>query len=272
MPAGAWDTHFHVCGPPHLFPYTQIINFIPPAAPIEHYLAVAKVLGFERGVLMQHSVHGRDTAVTVDALQKADGRLRGMILADPDLTRTEVARLHAAGVRGFRVELTSKLQGTYDERSFSAVVGLAAEANWVVGLHLDPASMLRHADAIGRLPVPTILENFAHVNPADGLDQPALRTFVDLAKEPHIWLKTASLYRWLRRGVPYDAAVQQARFVLEAAPDKVIWGTDWPHGDVYQPGQIANDGDIVDMLLDFAPDEGARRKLLVDNPKRLFDL
>lgn len=271
MPAGAWDTHFHVCGPPHLYAYGPFPNFTPPAAPIEHYLAVAAVLGFERGVVVQHNIHGHDTAVTVDAIRKSDGRLRGIILANPDLTAAKVKELHAAGVRGFRIELTQKLHGSYDEKSFRKVIGLAADASWVVALHLDPPSILRLAEVIRRLPTQTILENYAHVDPRDGLDQPALKTLLDLAQEPQIWLKTASLYRWLRRGVPYETIVEQARLVQAKAPDKVIWGTDWPHGDVFQPGQMANDGDIVDMLLDFVPDEDERHKLLVDNPKRLFD-
>ncbi len=271
MPAGAWDTHFHVCGPPHLFPYKDFPNFIPPAAPIEHYLAVAAVLGFERGVVVQHSIHGTDSAVTVDAIRKSDGRICGMILADSDLTAIEVKRLHAAGVRGIRIELTEKLHGAYDETVFDKLVALAASASWVVALHLDPASIERHADKIRRLPTQTILENYAHVDPRDGLDQPALRTLLDLAREPHIWLKTASAYRMLRRGASYDLVTKMARLVHEASPDKVIWGTDWPHGDVFLPGQMANDGDIVDMLLDFVPDATARRKLLVDNPRRLFD-
>ncbi len=92
MPAGAWDTHFHVCGPPHLFPFGDFPNFVPPAAPIEHYLAVAAVLGFERGVIVQHSIHGLDVSVTVDAIRKSDGRLRGMIFADPNLTAAESRR------------------------------------------------------------------------------------------------------------------------------------------------------------------------------------
>jgi predicted TIM-barrel fold metal-dependent hydrolase len=270
VPAGAWDCHFHVIGPPHRFPYGSFRNFTPPAAPIEHYLMVAKVLGFERGVLTQHSVHGLDTAITVDALRKGEGRLVGTILADPDLTPAKMKELHAAGVRAFRIELTSKLHGSYNEKAFNKVIKLAANAGWVVALHLDPPSILKLAEVIRKLPAPTILENFAHVDPREGLDQPALKTFVDLSKEPHIWLKTASLYRWQRRGVAYDPIVAQARFVHESAPDKVIWGTDWPHGDVFEPGQMANDGDLVDSLLDFVPDETIRRKLLVDNPTRLF--
>jgi predicted TIM-barrel fold metal-dependent hydrolase len=271
LPPGSWDTHFHVCGPPHLFPYGDFPNFTPPAAPIEHYLAVAKVLGFERGIVLQHNIHGCDTAVTVDAIRKSEGRIRGIILADPNLKPADIKTLHAAGVRGFRIELTQKLHGSYNEQDFQKVIKLAADASWVVALHLDPQSIIRLAEVIRRLPTQTILENYAHVDPADGLDQPALRTFVELAAEPHIWLKTASLYRWLRRGTPYPDTVKLARFVHEKAPDKVIWGTDWPHGDVFQPGRMANDGDIVDMLLDFVPDENIRHKLLVDNPKRLFD-
>ncbi len=138
------------------------------------------------------------------------------------------------------------------------MAALAASASWVVALHLDPASILRLAEVIRRMPTQTILENYAHIDLRDGLDQPALRTLLELSDEPQIWLKTASAYRMLRRGASYDQVTKLARLVHEKAADKVIWGTDWPHGDVFQPGQMANDGDIVDMLLDFVPDEAAR--------------
>ena len=104
-----------------------------------------------------------------------------------------------------------------------------------------------------------------------GVDQPAMRTLVDLAQEPHVWLKTASAYRMMLKGATYEHMVPIGRAVHEAAPDRVIWGTDWPHSNAYTPGEMPNDGDLVDWLRDFVPDETRRRKLLLDNPKRLFE-
>jgi 2-pyrone-4,6-dicarboxylate lactonase len=270
LPAGAWDTHFHVWAP-HLFAYAENRAFTPPAAPIEHYLAVAKVLGFERGVIVQPSVHKDNPAVTVDAIKKSDGRLKGMIVADPKLDDADLRKLHAAGVRGMRIELTKKLGGVFDLDRFNLVVQRAARANWVVALHVDTESILVVADLIRRMPTRTIIENYAKLDPRLGLDQPALRVMLDLAGEKHVWLKTASTYRMLRRGATNEQVTALARIVHARSPERTIWGTDWPHGDVFEPGQQMNDGDIVDALLDQVPDEAMRRKLLVDNPKRLFD-
>ena len=111
MPPGAWDTHFHIVGPPHVFPYTEKRWHTPPAAPVEHYLAVAKVLGFERGCVVQPSAHGSDPAVTLDAIKKSEGRLCGMIRADPGLEDSDIRKLHAAGVRGVRIELRAERRG-----------------------------------------------------------------------------------------------------------------------------------------------------------------
>ena len=271
VPAGAWDTHFHVIGPPHVFPYAETRHYTPPAAPVEHYLMMARVIGFERGVIVQPSVHDLDHAITLDAVAKSEGRLRGMIRADPRLTVADLKGLHGKGVRGIRINLVGKLGGTFDEKNFNQVVSRAAEVNWVMALHVDPVSVVRFADVIRRMPTRTIVENYALMDARDGVDQPALKTLVDLAQEPHVWLKTASAYRMIFKGATYEQVVPIARKVAACSPDRVIWGTDWPHSDVFEPGKMPNDGDLVDWLADFVPDETARRKMLVDNPKRLFD-
>lgn len=271
VPAGAWDTHFHVIGPPHVFPYAEARHYTPPAAPIEHYLMMAKAIGFERGVIVQPSVHDLDYAITLDAVAKSEGRLRGMIRADPSLTTADLKNLHAKGVRGIRINLVGKLGGTFDEKNFNQVVSRAAEVNWVMALHVDPVSIVRFADVIRRMPTQTIVENYALMDARDGVDQPALKTLVDLAQESHVWIKTASAYRMIFKGATYEQVLPIARKVSACSPDRVIWGTDWPHSDVFEPGKMPNDGDLVDWLLDFVPEETARRKMLVDNPKRLFD-
>jgi 2-pyrone-4,6-dicarboxylate lactonase len=270
LPSGAWDTHFHAVGPPQLYPYIEDRHHTPPAAPIEHYIAVAKVLGFERGVVMQHGFHGHDYAITLNAIRKSDGRFKGMILADPALDDGDIRKLHKGGIRGVRVELSRQAVGSFEDKRFERVVSRAANASWVVALHLNPDSIVRFADVIRRMPGPTIIENYALVDARKGLDQPALRTLLDLAGEPHIWLKAASAYRMILRGASYEQVLPIARAVHARSPDRTIWGTDWPHGGVYEPGRMPNDGDLVDTLIDFVPDETARHKLLVDNPKRLF--
>jgi predicted TIM-barrel fold metal-dependent hydrolase len=270
VPPGAWDTHFHVYGPPHVFPFEKTDKYIPPACPIEHYLGVAKILGFERGVVVLPTIHGTDPAVIIDAMRKADGRLKGVTRADPKLDSSDLKALHAAGVRGVRIELR-KLGKSFNETDLERVVSAAASMNWVLALHVEPDSLITHAERIRRLPSQVIIENFALMDAREGVDQPALRTLVDLSREPHIWLKTASAYRMLRKGATYEQVLPIARAVHAASPDRTIWGTDWPHPGVLEPGQMQIDEDLVDMLIDFVPDEVSRRKLLVDNPKRLFD-
>jgi predicted TIM-barrel fold metal-dependent hydrolase len=269
LPPGSWDTHFHVLGPPHLFPYAESRHYTPPAAPVEHYLQVAKVLGLERGVIVQPSVHVHDYAIVLDAIRKSDGRLRGVIRGEC-LEGADLKALHREGVRGVRIELRSAHR-TFEPKVFDRMVARVAEAGWVVALHVDPGTIVTLADQIRRLPVTTIIENYALIDARLGLDQPALRSLLDLAAEPHIWLKTASAYRMKFKGATPEQILAVARIVHSRSPDRTIWGTDWPHSEVYAPGNMPNDGDIVDTLLDFVPDETVRRKLLVDNPKRLFD-
>jgi predicted TIM-barrel fold metal-dependent hydrolase len=270
LPPGSWDTHFHVVGPAHLYPYKGTHDHYYITSPIEHYLAVAEVLGFERGVVVQPRVHSHDTAIIYNALEQAGGRLRGMICNDSNFDDGDLNKLHAAGVRGMRVELRSG-HGAYDETAFKLAVKRAQKMNWVIALHVDPDSVVEMADLIASMPVPTIIENYCQVDARMGLDQPALKVMLDLAGEPHIWLKCASAYRMLRKGATYEQVLPIARAVHARSPDRSIWGTDWPHGSAFKPGMMHNDGDLVDMLLDFVPDEVTRRKLLADNPKRLFD-
>jgi predicted TIM-barrel fold metal-dependent hydrolase len=256
-------------GPPHRFPYSEGRHYTPPAAPIEHYLMVAEVLGFERGVIVQPSNHFDDYAIVLDAIEKSDGRLRGMIRGEC-LEGADLKMLHARGVRGVRIELRTQHR-TFDAKVFDRMVALAASMSWVVAIHVDPGSIVERADVIRGMPTATVIENFALVDARDGVDQPAIRTLLDLAGEPHVWLKTASTYRMKFKGATDAQILPIARAVHGRAPDKTIWGTDWPHSQVFRPGMMPNDGDIVDTLLDFVPDEAQRRKLLVDNPKRLFD-
>src|SRR5262249_39764303 len=128
----------------------------------------------------------------------------------------------------------------------------------------------RHAELLRRLPLPVIIDHFGGVISRAGINQPALRALLDLAAEPHIWVKFAAHDRVLLRGGRYEDIVAVAQQIVARSPDRIIWGTDWLHPYVYQHGRMPNDGDLIDMLLDFAPNETARNKILADNPARLF--
>jgi predicted TIM-barrel fold metal-dependent hydrolase len=269
-PAGSWDSHFHVLAP-HLFPYVDSRRYTPPAAPLEHYLAMADVLGLERGCVVQSSFHGADTRVIVDAVARSDGRLRGMIRADPELTPQELRTLHGAGVRGIRLPTLKSFGDGFDEALFARIVSTAAPGNWALSIQLDSDELVRHANVIGGVQIPIIIDTWARIDPRNGSDQPALRTLLDLLSGPKVWVKIHGTNRFLEWGVPYADMVAMGRRLIAHAPDRILWGTDWPHGGVFKINKIPNDGDLLDMLLDFAPNADVRRKILVDNPKALFD-
>jgi predicted TIM-barrel fold metal-dependent hydrolase len=282
VPAGAWDCHFHIIGPPHVFPYVDKRWHTPPAAPVEHYLQIAQAIGFDRGVTVQSSSQGLDPAITLDAIRKSEGRLCGVLRADPSLTDDAIKKLHAGGIRGIRIELREsggggsvkvdprEQDGHFTGERLDKVVAQAARHNWSVCLHIGPKSLIENADAIRKMPAQVVIENYASMDGRLGVDQPALRTLLDLAKEPHVWLKAASAYRMMLRGATWEQVVPIGRAVHSVSPDRTIWGTDWPHPGYFEPGKMPNDGDLVDSLMDLCPDETIRRKLLVDNPLRLY--
>jgi predicted TIM-barrel fold metal-dependent hydrolase len=269
-PPGSWDTHFHVYGPPQVFPYSEQRRYTPPTAPVEHWLNLANWLGIERGVMVQPSVHGTDTAITFDAVEKSDGRLCGMIRADNSLTEAEVRRLHKGGVRGLRFPFAAKVRGQWDEDAFHRNVARIAPMGWVVDFQIDGDMLERHAELIRKVPLPTVIDGFAGIEPSGGLDQPAFRVLLDLLGEKHIWLKLIGADRHIREGCSHESIVAMSRAVIAKAPDRMIWGTDWPHSEVWQLGLMTDDGKLLDMMLDFCPDEAVQKRILADNPQRLF--
>ncbi len=230
-PANSCDTHFHIFGPPETFPFLSTHEYTPPAAPLEHYVKMAAIIGVERGVVVQPSVHGLDNSATLDAIAKSDGRFRGVARIDDKTPKSELQRLHDAGVRGVRFNLLDRPRGN---------------------VKLD------------------VLE------PGEGLIQPAFQLLLDLLKDNHVWVKVSGADKICNTqvhsyfGLPFVEVIPFARAVIAAAPDRVIWGTDWPHSNNFIPGHTPNDGDLVDLLAEFAPDEQTRKKILVDNPAALY--
>ena len=275
-PPNSCDTHFHVFGPPEQFPFVSTHEYTPPAAPLEHYRKMLDIIGIERAVVVQPSVHGLDNSATLDAIKMAAGKFRGVGRIDDQTPKDELKRLHDGGIRGVRFNLLDRPRGNVKLDVLDRCVERSAELGWSIDLHIDMKNLLAQEERIRRMPVSVIIDHIARVKPAEGLNQPGFQLLVDLAKLKHVWIKVSGADKICDTlvhsyfGLPFVEVIPYAHAVIAIAPERVIWGTDWPHSNNFAPGHTPNDGDLVDLLAQFAPDEGVRKKILVDNPARLY--
>jgi len=275
-PPNSCDTHAHVFGPPDKFPFSPTRQYTPPAAPIEHYLNMLAVIGIDRGVVVQPSAHGFDNTATLDAIAKKGGCFRGIARVDDTTTAEELKGLHEGGIRGVRFNLLDRSAGNIKLMVFDRVIERLVEFGWSVDLHIDPKNLMEQEGRIRAIPVPVVFDHLARINPADGLGQEAFQLLLDFLKDERFWVKLTGADKISRtdsrsdKGLFYTDVVPFARALIEAAPDRVIWVTDWPHSNIFVPGKTPNDGDLLDLLSEFAPDESVRHKILVDNPSRLY--
>jgi 2-pyrone-4,6-dicarboxylate lactonase len=270
-PPGACDTHFHIFGPPDVFPYVSDRRYTPPACPIEHYLGIAKCLKIERAVLTPSFAHGFDTASLLNALQGREEFLRGMIWADPDLATHEVEAFYARGVRGVRFNLVAKWQGRLDRDLVLRYVEKLPPGKWVLDFFTDPVWIEGLTNLAAELPYPVVIDHFAGVNASLGPDDSHYQQLLRLCAQPNVWMKLCGANRFMARGTRYEDIVTLAQALVRQSAPRLIWGTDWPHTDIFAPGAMPNDGDLMNMLIDFVPDTATRNQILAGNPANLFD-
>lgn len=271
-PAGSWDMHFHVFGPPQEFPYAENRRYTPPAAPIEHWFEMSEAIGITNGLLVTPNIHDVDPAVTIKAIEKSDGRLRGVIRADSRLTIERARELEAAGIRGLRFPFASFVGRSFDVAQLEANTKIIENVAWFAEFQIDGEGLERHAELIAKLPVTVMIDVFGGVQPKNGLQHPAFRTLLDLLGKDNVWLKLTCPDRFMLEGTAYEDIVAMSRAVIAKAPDRIVWGTDWPHAYVYKARQVPDDGKLLDMLLDFAPDETTRDNILTRNPRRILGI
>lgn len=270
-PPGSWDCHFHIYGPPNRFPYAETRGFTPPAAPIEHWLRISAAIGLERGVVVNPAIHDRDPACVLDAIVRAEGRIKGVVRAHADLSEGEIERLHRGGIRGVRFPFAKELGRQFEPELVRTLVPRMQRFGWIAQFHIDDDALELHADTIGAVSLPVLIDGFAGVVPGNGIEAPRARALFDLLRRPNVHLKLMTADREMRNGQSYQDIVALARAIVAIAPERIIWGTDWPHSYLYEANGVPNDGDLIDMLLDFAPDEAIRKRILADTPKRLWD-
>jgi 2-pyrone-4,6-dicarboxylate lactonase len=265
LPPGACDAHNHVFGPAAKFPYAPERRYTPEDAPKEALSALHALLGIERAVIVQASCHGKDNRAMLDAIADAPARRRGVAMVDDDFTDKDLAALDRGGVRAVRFNFVRHLGGTPDMDLFARVIDRIKVLGWHVVLHMDAPDIVPLGDMMRKLPLPFVIDHMGRVDAAAGTGQPAFRALLELAKRENCWIKVCGAERISLP--PYAAAVPIARAILEAIPDRVLWGTDFPHPNLKHE---ADEADLVDLIPQFAVTAEAQRKLLVDNPARLY--
>ncbi|MFT8246414.1 amidohydrolase family protein [Roseomonas sp. BN140053] len=268
LPPGACDAHCHVFGPANVFPYAPDRSYTPPDAPVADLRRLHGILGVERAVIVQASCHGTDNAAALDAIASSNGAYRGVAIVDGNVTDRELDALNAGGIRGVRFNFVKHLGGTPDLDVFDSVLGRIERLGWHVVLHLDAGDILEHAARIERIRVPFVIDHMGRVQAKNGVEQEPFRRLLDLMRNPLAWVKICGPERVSSAGAPFRDAAPFAAALAEAAPDRTLWGTDFPHPNI--AGDMPNDGDLVDLLAAAVPDEAARHRILVDNPTRLY--
>ena len=270
LPAGAWDTHFHVLGPQARFPYTAARKYTPPDAPLAQSLALHDTLGIARGLVVHANTHGFDNAVDLDAVARSNGRYLAVVRLDASATAEGCRALHEAGARGVRFAFNPQHGGALDEKVFDHVLGCIEGLGWFVELHFEGAALPGLRRWLETIPAPVVIDHIGRVDVQAGLEQEPFGVLCDLMKRENFWTKISGVDRLTRKGPPYDDVVPFARRVAEIAPGRVIWGSDWPHTGVFDPKRMPDDGALLDALIGFFADERMRKRILVENPQRLL--
>ena len=273
LPPGATDCHCHVFGPAARFPFVPERSYTPPDAPLEDYVRLQSILGLERTVIVQPSVYGNDHRATEDGIRRLGARARGIAVVPPDVDEAELQRLHAAGFRGTRLNLLHS-GGGVPLSALETVAAKVAPLGWHVQIYAA-ADLL--ADALPRLlalPVPVVIDHLGQIDPAAGLGQPGFRATLRLLESGRGWVKLCA-YRSDLGGAPFLAALPFVRALEAAAPERLVWGTDWPHPNLPERAQgvpcpMPDDGDLVDALGVWFEDAATLNRILVANPARLY--
>ncbi len=268
-PPGAVDAHCHVFGPADTFPYAPERKYTPCDAPKEKLFELRDFLGLSRNVIVQASCHGRDNTAMVDALQAAGGRATGIAVVGPDVTAEELAALDAAGVRGVRFNFVKRLVDATPRENYLRIADKITRLGWHIVVYFEAPELESLTPFLTSLPATLVVDHMGRPDVAKGVDHPDFQRFVRLlADHDNIWTKVTCPERLTVAGPPYDDVVPFARTLVERFPDRVLWGTDWPHPNM--TWIVPDDGELIDMIPRIATTAAQQRALLVDNPNRLY--
>jgi 2-pyrone-4,6-dicarboxylate lactonase len=269
-PAGAVDAHCHVFGPAAAFPYAPERKYTPCDASKAQLFALRDYLGFARNVIVQATCHGHDNRALVDALVHSQGRARGVASVARDVTDAELHALHAAGVRGTRFNFVRRLVDFTPREVLAEIAQRIAPLGWHVVVYFEAQDLPDLQDFFTALPTTVVVDHMGRPDVSKPLDGPEFQRFVAMLRDhPNLWSKVSCPERLSRSGPPgYDDVAPFARYLVERFPDRVLWGTDWPHPNM--KSHMPDDGTLVDFIPRIAPTADLQHRLLVDNPMRLY--
>jgi len=268
-PPGAVDAHCHVFGPADRFPYAPERKYTPCDAPAEKLFQLRDYLGFTRNVIVQASCHGKDNRALVAALHAAGDLARGVATVGKDVGDAELAALDAAGVRGVRFNFLKRLVDATPKEIYLGIAERVARLGWHIVVYFEAPDLEGLVPFLAAIPSIVVVDHMGTPNIANGVDHPDFQAFIALmADHPNIWTKVSCPERLTLAGPPFDDVVPFARTLVERFPDRVLWGTDWPHPNMKKIAP--DDGVLVDVIPKIAPTEALRQALLVDNPMRLY--
>ena len=270
LPAGAVDAHCHVFGPGSVFPYAPERKYTPADAPKEKLFALRDFLGFDRNVIVQATCHGADNRALTDALRAAGDKARGIATIKPGVTRAEIADMHEAGVRGIRFNFVRRLADPKPDEYYRGLTELVAELGWHVVVYFEAADLAERWGLFTSLPTTVVVDHMGRPDVSQPVDGPGFALFTRfMAARENVWSKVSCPERLSVSGPPdYADVAPFARRIVETFPDRVLWGTDWPHPNM--KSHMPDDGALVDVIPRIAVTDDLRRQLLVDNPSRLY--
>ena len=267
-PPGSCDCQVHVFGNPEKYPLRPGGAYVPPAdATLEEARRMHRALGIERGVIVQSTVHGTDHRILLDALEAQPG-YRGVALIDSSVSDLELQRLHDAGVRAARFNFWKRLNIVPSPAEFRRALERIAPFGWHAKIHAVDEEWLGLRDLLGEARVPIVIDHLGHIDVGKGLANPAFRMLVDFLRNENCWMLLSNGDRISSTDRAWEDVIPFARRFIEAAPDRTIWCTDWPH--VLYDKRMPDDAELLELLYAFAPSAEQRQRILVDNPARLF--
>ncbi|WP_409524301.1 amidohydrolase family protein [Nitrincola sp. MINF-07-Sa-05] len=276
LPPSATDTHAHVFGPASRYPYMSQRTYTPPDATVGAYLHLHQQLGIERGVLVQPSVYGTDNRLqsdTLNYLRQMGKQYKGVAVVNADVSEQELDLLQQSGHCGIRMNLLFK--GGIAWTDVEALAQRLAERRWHLQFLIDVSDYPDLEQRIAALPVPVVIDHMGHMPCSKGIDHPGFQSLLRLLQQGNTWVKLSGAYRISAEALPpYRDVKAFAQALISANADRCLWGSDWPHPHFSHPPlnkAMPNDADLMDALLDWAPDSDLQQKILVDNPALLYD-
>jgi len=270
LPKGAVDAHCHVFGPGDKFPYAPTRKYTPCDASKEQLWALRDHLGFSRNVIVQATCHGTDNRAVIDALTSSNDRARGVASIKADIKDSELQTMHRAGIRGVRFNFVKRLVDILPKDMLIATSKRIKPLGWHIVIYFEAAELAELYDFITSLDAIIVVDHMGRPDIAKPVDGPEFALFTKLMREhDNIWAKVSCPERLSLQGPNgYDDVVPFARHIVETFPERILWGTDWPHPNL--KSHTPDDGKLVDFIPKIAPTKTLQKKLLVDNPMRLY--